>query len=321
MKVTSVKAGDVFPKINNRAKNMVLPFGEYDINDPEDQQLMKLIPEKDPNYQFPGAEVIASMIVVQQRDNMLIHGVTGTGKTALPTQLCNRLNLPLTRINCYSEMGAPELFGYTGLPKPGVPNDDGWKWTSVTLGIQRPGFLLMDEWDTLRPDAAIGFQRLLEDNEPGLMLSDIDRFIPKNPDCIIFATSNTRGLGDATGLYAGTSTQNFAQLNRFHVVMEMQPLDKERMTAILTSYTVAGNPLKSDLVASMSKFYEMSLDSYRAGGLSSPLSVRMMLHYARYFSLIGAPSLDLVVLSKMPTENDKSIAKGLADRAGLIDAE
>ena len=321
MKVTTIKAADIFPKMKGPSANLDLPYGEYDENDPADQALMALIPKEDPFYRFPGVDTTTALLVMSERDNILVHGSTGTGKSSLPSQLCFKLNLPLTRVNCYAEMGAPELFGYMGLQNPNIPHDDGWKWTSVTLGIQRPGILLLDEWDALRPDAAIGLQRLLEDNGPGLMLPDIDRFIPKNEDCIVFATANTRGLGDATGLYAGTGSQNFAQLNRFHVVMEMAPLDKDKMELVLNGVTVRGNPLKPDLVTSLVSFYQMTLDSYQAGQLSCPLSPRMMMHLARYYTLAGPPAISLVVLSKLPTEEDKAAARGLADRAGLIDQE
>lgn len=319
MQIKTVRAGDIFSKIQGRSAEILLPFGEYDENDPEDQKLMALIPPADPYYQFPGAQTVAVLLTFQERDNSLLYGSTGSGKTMMYAQLCNRMNLPLTRVNCHAELGAPELFGYIGLPKPNDPNDDGWKWTSITLGIQRPGVVLLDEWDTLRPDVSIGLQRVLEDNNPGLMLPDIDTFLPKHEDCIVAATANTRGLGDATGLYAGTGSQSFAQLNRFHLVMELEPLDKEKLKGILEKFEVQGKPLTEEFVTAMVSFYGQSISAHQAAKLTAPLSVRMMLHFARYYQMLGSPALDLVILSKLATDEDKVAVKGFADRAGLIE--
>ena len=320
MKIVKVGAGTIFPKITGKSANIELPAGEYDENDPEDLRLMQLIPEEDPYYMFPGIQTLAVLLALQERDNVLLYGTTGVGKTMLLMQLAHKLRLPCTRINCHVEMGSPELFGYSGLPDPNIPNDNGWKWTSLTLGIQRPGLVIVDEWDTLRPDVSIGCQRLLEDHQPGLMLPDIDRFLPKHENCIVSATANTRGLGDSSGLYVGTGAQNFAQLNRFHLVLEMEPLEKEKMQSILGRFRVHNKPLKEELVATLTNFYGTTLSAFKASGLSAPLSVRMMLHFARYYEMLGPPALELVILSKLPTDEDKVTVKQLADRAGLIEA-
>lgn len=319
MEIKTVEAGEIFKQLKGNSAKLKLPYGVYDENDPEDQRLMTMIPKQDPYYRFPGVHVVPLLVVMQERNNALLFGTTGVGKTMLATQLAHKLNLPVTRVNFHGEKGAPEIFGYFGLPDPNKPGDDGWKWTALLQGIRRPGVLLMDEWDAGRAEVTIGLQRVLEDNDPGVFLDERDEFIPRHKDCIVIATANTKGLGDESGLYSGTTTQNFAQLNRFHLVMEMQPLPKKNMKAILAEVEFGGHKLKDDLVDALTEFYALTLNAFHADKLTAPLSVRMMMHFAQYFLVLGYAALDMAVLAKLPTEADKQAVLELADRVNLAD--
>lgn len=319
MEVKETTVSEVFPKISGKPGQLVVPTGVFDPSDPEDAKLLTLVPDEDPDYLFPGIHVIALLVTIQERDNALIWGSTGVGKSMIAMQLGHKLNLPVTRINFQGDMGSPEIFGYFGLPNPNIEKDDGWKWTALIKGIQRPGIVLLDEWDAIRPEVGIGLQRLLEDHSPGIFLPERDEFIPRHKDCIVMATANTKGLGDATGLYSGTGTQSYAQLNRFHVIIEMQPLEKDKMQTILEKVEFHGVKLKEALVKALTEFYGLSLNAFKQDKLSAPISVRTMLHFARYFQLLGHGALDLALLSKLASDDEKQAVQGLADRVGLVD--
>lgn len=319
MKIKTVQAGDIFKQLKGNSATLELPFGEYDSKDAEDDRLVSLIPKVDPYYRFPGMHVIPLLLVAQERDNALLVGSTGVGKTMLAMQLAAKLKLPCTRINLHGEMSSAEVFGYYGLIDPTKKNDDGWKWTAFVQGLMSPGVLIIDEWDAGRAECTIGFQRALEDHDPGVLLSEKNQFVRRHDDCILFATANTRGLGDDTGLYAGTGSQNFAQLNRFHVVMEMQPLSAKNLRAILKQVEFHGHKLQDDLVDALVGFYQSTLSAFEQRSLSAPLSVRMMLHFAKYFLVLAHSALEMAVLSKLPTETDKQTVLGLADRHNLAD--
>lgn len=319
MEIQTVAAGTVFKALKKNAAKLEIPVGVFDDNDEDDQRLKSLVPATDPFYRFPSEHVISLLLVLQERDNALLVGPTGIGKTMLPTQLAAKLHLPVTRINFHGELGSPEVFGYFGLPDPTKENDDGWKKTALVTAIQRPGIIVLDEWDAARAEMAIGLQRLLEDHDPGLFLSERDEFIPRHKDCIVIATANTRGLGDDTGLYAGTGSQNFAQLNRFHLVMEMTPLPEKNMRTILTKVEFNGRGLKTEFVDALVKFYAATLSAWKQDELTSPLSVRMVLHFAKYFQILGPQALESTVLNKLPTDKDKISVEELADRCALAD--
>jgi cobaltochelatase CobS len=319
VKIVEKTVNEVFPKISGKPGELIVPTGVFDDSDEDDQRLKTLVPSEDPDYLFPGVHVIALLVAIQERDNALIWGSTGVGKSMIAMQLGHKLNLPVTRINFQGDMGSPEVFGYFGLQNPNIENDDGWKTTALVQGIQRPGILLLDEWDAIRPEVGIGLQRLLEDHDPGVFLSEKDVFIPRHKDCIVFATANTKGLGDATGLYSGTGTQSFAQLNRFHIIIEMLPLEKDKMKVILEKVEFHGSKLKGELVKALTEFYGLALNAFNQGRLTAPISVRSMLHFARYFQLLGHGSLDLAMLSKLASDDEKVAVRGFADRTGLVD--
>lgn len=319
MQVETKKVKEVFKKLTGLVGELEIPTGVYDASDPGDAFLQSLVPHEDPNYLFPGPTVIALLVAMQERDNVLLHGATGVGKSMVVMQLAHKLGLPLTRVNFQGDMGSPEVFGYFGLPDPNIPGDNGWKWTSITLGIQRPGIILLDEWDAIRAEVGIGLQRLLEDHDPGLFLSERDEFIPRHPDCVVMATANTKGLGDPTGLYAGTGLQNYAQLNRFHVIMEVEPLEPDKLEVILRKANFGGAPLTDKLIEALVKFYSLTLNAHAQEKLSAPVSIRAMLHFARYFRLIGNGALELVLLSKLASDEERAAVRGFADRVGLLD--
>lgn len=317
MEIKNVPASDIFPKIKGNAAKLMLPTGVWDDNDPQDRKLRTLVPKEDPFYLFPAMHVLPTLVVVKNRHNMLITGPTGVGKTMLGTQLAVKLDIPVTRLNFHGDLGAPELLGYYGLTDPNKINDDGWKWTALIEGIQRPGLLMLDEWDAGRSELTISLQRLLEDNDPGIFLSERDEFIRRHPDCIIIATANTKGMGDETGLYSGTTTQNFAQLNRFHLVMEMTPLPADNLRKILEKLEFDGHKLKEEVVDAFTEFYQLTLNAFKANELSTPVSVRSMVHFANYFLTLGFSALDLVILSKQASAAEREVVRGLAERVEL----
>jgi len=319
MKIENVPAGDIFPKLKGNAAKLKLPKGVFDPKDEDDVRLETLVPKEDPFYLFPGIHVVPLLVVAQNRDNILIVGPTGVGKTILGTQLGHKLHLPVTRLNFHGELGAPELLGYYGLTDPNIKDDDGWKYTALIKALGRPGIIMLDEWDAGRAELTIALQRMLEDNDPGVFLSEKDEFIRRHEDCIVIATANTRGLGDETGLYAGTGSQNYAQLNRFHLVMEVEPLPVKNMEAILKKAEFNGRELKPELVEALSEFYGLTLSSFKASELSAPVSVRTMLHFAEYFQTLGFAALELAVTSKMPSKREQNVVIELADRVQLAD--
>ena len=75
-------------------------------------------------------------------------------------------------------------------------------------------------------------QRVLE-AQGKLTLLDQNRVIAPHPFFRIFATTNTVGLGDATGLYHGTQALNQGQMDRWSIVATLNYLPAEQEEEIV----------------------------------------------------------------------------------------
>ena len=85
---------------------------------------------------------------------------------------------------------------------------------------------MFDEYDAGRPDVMFVIQRVLE-VEGKLTLLDQNRVIRPHPAFRLFATANTVGLGDTTGLYHGTQQINQGQMDRWNIVATLNYLEHD----------------------------------------------------------------------------------------------
>lgn len=318
MRVQNIPVSKVFTGYGGEPiGDLPIPAGKYKKNDEDDLSLTSLVPVVDKTFQFNASILKPLLLAFHFRHNILIVGPTGIGKTMSILTLAGRLRLPLTRIPCDGDVGRTELLGYLGLPDPKNPDDDGYKYPSLVTGIQRPGVVLLDEWDALRPEASISLQPLLEDHDPGVLLIERDEYVRKHPDCIICATANTRGLGDETGLFAGTQPQNFAQLNRFHVVVPVEPVKAEHLRIILDGKNLE---VDSKILDAIIGFYDGWLSANKQGNIDCLPPIRLIEHFARYYSILGPSTFKLIVAEKIPSERDKRALEQIAVRFNLVEA-
>ncbi|HBR38566.1 MAG TPA: cobaltochelatase subunit CobS, partial [Sulfitobacter pontiacus] len=92
--------------------------------------------------------------------------------------------------------------------KDAIKLKDGKQVTDFQEGIlpwalRNPTAIVFDEYDAGRADVMFVIQRVLE-VDGKLTLLDQNQVIEPHPHFRIFATANTVGLGDTTGLYHGT---------------------------------------------------------------------------------------------------------------------
>ena len=116
---------------------------------------------------------------------------------------------------------------------------DGQQITEFREGIlpwalQSPTALVFDEYDAGRPDVMFVIQRVLE-VDGKLTLLDQNRVIRPHPGFRLFATANTVGLGDTTGLYHGTQQINQGQMDRWNIVATLNYLPHEQETGIVAA--------------------------------------------------------------------------------------
>jgi len=231
------------------------------------------VPQFDPAYRFVEHVTRAILMGFVHNRRVYVHGPHGSGKSSHIEQIAARLNWPCIRINLDGHITRADLVG-----RDMVLLRDGKQVTEFVPGIlvwalERPVALVFDEYDAGRPDVMFVIQRVLE-SEGKLTLLDQNRVITPHPHFRMFATANSAGQGDTTGLYAGTQPLNQAQLDRWQVVTELGYLPPHREREILDTRV---NGLEADTATAMVRLAELCRESYRQGDLSTLFSLRTLI--------------------------------------------
>ena len=238
------------------------------------------VPEIDEDYLFNHETTIAILAGFSHNRRVMVQGYHGTGKSTHIEQIAARLNWPCIRINLDSHVSRIDLIG-----KDSIVIKDGKQVTEFKEGIlpwsiQNPVALVFDEYDAGRPDVMFVIQRVLE-SEGSFTLLDKNKVIKQNKFFRLFATTNTVGLGDTTGLYHGTQQINQGQMDRWNIVSTLNylSLDKE-MEIILGKNKNLNNPKGKEQVSNMIKVASLTRKGFMAGDISTVMSPRTVLHWA-----------------------------------------
>ena len=194
------------------------------------------VPDLDSSYTFDPDTTLAILAGFAHNRRVMIQGYHGTGKSTHIEQVASRLNWPCVRVNLDSHISRIDLIG-----KDAIKLKDGKQITDFQEGIlpwalRTPTAIVFDEYDAGRPDVMFVIQRVLE-VDGKLTLLDQNQIITPHKHFRIFATANTVGLGDTTGLYHGTQQINQGQMDRWSLVATLNYLPIEAETTIVLSKT------------------------------------------------------------------------------------
>ena len=238
------------------------------------------VPEIDKTYKFDKDTTLAILSGFSFNKRVLIQGYHGTGKSTHIEQIAARLNWPCIRINLDSHVSRIDLIG-----KDSIVIKEGKQVTEFKEGIlpwsiQNPVALVFDEYDAGRPDVMFVIQRVLE-SEGSFTLLDKNKVIKQNKFFRLFATTNTVGLGDTTGLYHGTQQINQGQMDRWNIVSTLNYLSLEKeMEIILGKNKNLNNSKGKEQVSNMIKVASLTRKGFMAGDISTVMSPRTVLHWA-----------------------------------------
>ncbi|MCO5147035.1 MAG: cobaltochelatase subunit CobS [Aquamicrobium sp.] len=238
------------------------------------------VPETDPDYRFDRPTTLAILAGFAKNRRVMVTGYHGTGKSTHIEQVAARLNWPCVRVNLDSHISRIDLIG-----KDAIVIRDGAQITEFRDGIlpwalQRNVALCFDEYDAGRPDVMFVIQRVLEVSGR-LTLLDQNKVIKPHPAFRLFATANTVGLGDTTGLYHGTQQINQAQMDRWSIVTTLNylPHDKE-VAIILAKAKHFQNEKGREIVNKMVRVADMTRSAFINGDLSTVMSPRTVIMWA-----------------------------------------
>ena len=238
------------------------------------------VPKIDADYKFDKDTTLSILAGFSFNKRVLIQGYHGTGKSTHIEQIAARLNWPCVRVNLDSHISRIDLIG-----KDSIVLKDGKQVTEFKEGIlpwaiQNPVALVFDEYDAGRPDVMFVIQRVLE-SEGNFTLLDKNKVLEQHDFFRIFATTNTVGLGDTTGLYHGTQQINQGQMDRWNIVTTLNylPFEKE-LEIVLAKNKNFNNKDGKEVLSNMIKVADLTRKGFINGDISTVMSPRTVLHWA-----------------------------------------
>ena len=243
------------------------------------------VPDFDPSYVFDPDTTLAILAGFAFNRRVMVQGYHGTGKSTHIEQVAARLKWPCIRINLDAHISRIDLIG-----RDAIVLRDGVQVTEFREGLlpwalQTPTALVFDEYDAGRPDVMFGIQRVLE-TEGKLTLLDQNRVIRPNRNFRLFATANTVGLGDTSGLYHGTQAINQAQMDRWNIVVQLNYLPAQVEAEIVLKKVTDAAP---DVVANMVKVADLTRQGFINGDISTVMSPRTVITWAQNTAIFKDP--------------------------------
>ncbi|NIR76652.1 MAG: cobaltochelatase subunit CobS [Gemmatimonadetes bacterium] len=245
------------------------------------------VPDIDPAYVFDHDTTLAILAGFAHNRRVMIQGYHGTGKSTHIEQVAARLNWPCVRVNLDSHISRIDLIG-----KDAIKLRDGKQVTEFQEGIlpwalRNPAAIVFDEYDAGRPDVMFVIQRVLE-VDGKLTLLDQNEVIHPHPSFRLFATANTVGLGDTTGLYHGTQQINQGQMDRWSLVATLNYLPHDAESDIVLSKNPQLNTEKGrKTVSRMVTVADLTRTAFMNGDLSTVMSPRTVITWAQNAEIFG----------------------------------
>jgi cobaltochelatase CobS len=246
------------------------------------------VPEIDDSYRFDPDTTLAILAGFAFNRRVMIQGYHGTGKSTHIEQVAARLNWPCIRVNLDSHISRIDLVG-----KDAIVLREGSQVTEFREGmlpwaLQRPTALVFDEYDAGRPDVMFVIQRVLE-VEGKLTLLDQNRVLRPHPYFRLFATTNTIGLGDTTGLYHGTQQINQGQMDRWNIVATLNYLPHDAEVEIVLAKVPDYRTKEGrEKVSSMVELAAMTRTGFINGDISTVMSPRTVITWAENARIFGS---------------------------------
>ena len=245
------------------------------------------VPIIDKDYKFDPETTRAILAGFADNRRVIIQGYHGTGKSTHIEQVAARLNWSCVRINLDSHISRIDLIG-----KDSIVIRDGKQITEFQEGMlpwayQNPVALVFDEYDAGRPDVMFVIQRILE-SDSKLTLLDQSRIINPNRFFRLFATANTVGLGDTSGLYHGTQQINQGQMDRWNIVTTLNYLNNiEEEGIVLSKIKELNNKEGKEIIRCMVSTADLTRSGFINGDISTVMSPRTVITWAENYLLFN----------------------------------
>jgi cobaltochelatase CobS len=293
-------------------------FGvDFDIKIPTlttDETFKSYIPKKDESYIFEDEITKAVLAGFAYNKRVLVYGLHGSGKSSHIEQIANRLSWPCIRVNLDGHIGRIDLIGRDVITLKDGKQITYFKQGILPFAMENGIALIFDEYDAGRPEVMFVLQRVLE-SDGKLTLSEENKVITPHPNFRLFATANTIGLGDETGLYHGTNMLNQGQLDRWNIIIHQNYMLGEKEEQMLIKKVEGIAPFKNQ-IPKMVGFAQLTRNAFKNGDMSVLVSPRTLISWCENLVIFGDLNLALkfAFLNKCDS-NDLNLIKEFYQRA------
>jgi cobaltochelatase CobS len=243
------------------------------------------VPDIDKSYIFDKETTLAILAGFSFNRRVLVQGFHGTGKSTHIEQVAARLNWPCVRVNLDSHISRIDLIGKDAIVIKDNKQITEFKEGVLPWSLQNPVALVFDEYDAGRPDVMFVIQRVLE-SDGKFTLLDKNKVIKQHFYFRLFATTNTIGLGDTSGLYHGTQQINQGQMDRWNIVTTLNYLNPDKEEAIVLSKCAFLNNVEGKkLVSNMVKVANLTRKGFANGDISTVMSPRTVITWSENYNI------------------------------------
>lgn len=281
------------------------------------------VPLIDEGYNFREEDIRVITLAFANNMPTYLFGHAGVGKTSLIEQYCARTRRPFLRVQHTADVESAHIVGQWV-----VKEENGNAITKFELGplafAMKYGLVYCaDEYDFGQPAVLSVYQAVLE-GKP-LIIKEADeenRVIMPHKNFRFFATGNTNGTGDNTGLYQGTSIQNSANYERFAITKKVNYMSPEEEKQILLCKTkiasLTGDENKEareTTVESIVKFANQLRSKFEEGTISIAPSIRVLINIVNIGWSLGDLKLGVeYAYSNRLNETDREAVRKVADQ-------
>ena len=236
------------------------------------------VPAINSDYIFRKEMLVKALRCLASGENVWLAGHTGSGKTTFVEQIAARLGWPVARVAFDSNVDRSELVGRMQLSGDGKGGTTStWLAGIIERSISNNYILLCDELDAGHPNALYTLQPILE-GKPLTLLEDGGRVVPFGQMARIFATGNTTGNGDPSGLYPACRILSAATLDRFPNFINVPYMTTDEEEKLIDNAT---HGLSKSMLKALVKFGKELREAFVTGQTPISYSPRRSVAFAR----------------------------------------
>ena len=252
----------------------------------KDASALASIPAKNAAFvPFGDYNITRAIIASRQFHPVFITGLSGNGKTFQVEQACATESREYIRLNITTETDEDDLIGGFRLKN----GETYFELGPVPIAMIRGAVLLIDEID-LGGAKLMCLQPVLE-GKP-LTIKKLGISIPPTPGFTIFATANTKGMGNDDGKFVGTNLLNEAFLERFPITIEQAypSIQVEKKILSKTYEQLTGSKPDAEtstFFETLSRWAEAIRTTFAEGAIDDLISTRRLTHIVKTYAIFG----------------------------------